>query len=182
MDPGSSVVSTVSQPRPRFVCWEDAVFPRTHTGSATCGSLSLHPGAHVPALSQLPVSQQLSSCSQGPPDKTLPPTRPLPTVPPHRSVPPADPRKNDRPKPPRPPTGRPSYPGAKPNICDGDFNTLAVLRREMFVFKVGRPRGFIFTGTSSVYSVALENQFLFIQAVLSQTSHGQKVQKKHLKT
>ncbi len=80
------------------------------------------------------------SFSSGPPDKLSQPTRPLPTVPPARSHPPADPRKNDRQtRPPRIPTGdKPMNPNAKPDICDGDFNTLAILRREMFVFKVSQ--------------------------------------------
>ncbi|XP_023671993.1 matrix metalloproteinase-16-like [Paramormyrops kingsleyae] len=72
----------------------------------------------------------------GPPDKVPQPTRPLPTVPAPRSHPP-DPRKHDRQtRPPRLPSGdKPTYPNVKPNICDGGFNTLAILRREMFVFK-----------------------------------------------
>ncbi|KAJ3611442.1 hypothetical protein NHX12_021457 [Muraenolepis orangiensis] len=73
----------------------------------------------------------------GPPDKLPQPTKPLPTAPPPRSLPPADPRKPDRQtRPPRlPPGDRPSHPNGKPDVCDGGFNTLAILRREMFVFK-----------------------------------------------
>ncbi|XP_048464454.1 matrix metalloproteinase-24, partial [Rhincodon typus] len=72
----------------------------------------------------------------GPPTEILEPTRPLPTIS-ARRIHSTSERKHDRQsRPPRPPSGeRPSYPGSKPNICDGHFNTVALFRGEMFVFK-----------------------------------------------